>query len=37
MIDIQMLIVMYLIFMIYYDIRCTCAMLWHILHSHVYT
>ena len=33
MINIQMLIIMYLIFMIYYDIHCACTTLWHILHS----
>ena len=34
MVDVQMLIIMYLIFMIYYDICCTCAMLQRILQSH---
>ena len=34
MIDVQMLIVMYMLFIVCYDIRCACAMLWHILHNY---
>ena len=30
-----MLIITYLIFMIYYDIRCTCATIWHILQKYI--
>ena len=33
MVDIQMLIITYMLFMVCYDIRCTCATLWRILHS----
>ena len=33
MIDVQMLIVMYLLFIVYYDIRCACATQWRMLHA----
>ena len=33
MIDVQMLIITYILFMVCYDIHCTCTMLWCILHG----